>query len=126
MKSVNIQNSGQPLKSPIKATYCDSFFCQLRGLMFRRSLAPNEGLLLVQKRENRSESAIHMLFMFIDLTVVWLNASKQVVDVKFARRWRLFYAPQTPAKYVLELPCEYHGVFQIGDQLQFDEEAKLD
>ena len=41
--------------------------------MFRRSLAVDEGLLLVQKRENRSESAIHMLFMFIDLTVVWIK-----------------------------------------------------
>ena len=89
--------------------------------MFRRSLAPNEGLLLVQKRENRSESAIHMLFMFIDLAVVWLNASKQVVDVKFARRWRLFYSAQSPAKYVLELPTEYLDAFKVGDQLQFDE-----
>jgi uncharacterized membrane protein (UPF0127 family) len=121
MKIVKIQNSGQPLKSPIKAKYCVSFFCQLRGLMFRRSLAPNEGLLLVQKHENRSESAIHMLFMYIDLAVVWLNASKQVVDVKFARRWRLFYAPQTPAKYVLELPSDYLDAFRVGDQLQFDE-----
>jgi uncharacterized membrane protein (UPF0127 family) len=121
MKIVEIQNSRRPLKSPIKAKYCDSFFCQLRGLMFRRSLAPNEGLLLVQKRENRTESAIHMLFMFVDLAVVWLNASKQVVDVKSARRWRLFYAPQSPAKYVLELPGEYLDAFHEGDQLQFDE-----
>jgi hypothetical protein len=121
MKIVEIQNPVQPLKSPIKAKYCDSFFCQLRGLMFRRSLAPNEGLLLVQKRENRSETAIHMLFMFIDLTVVWLNASKQVVDVKHAQRWRLFYAPQSPAKYVLELPQDYMHAFHVGDLLQFDE-----
>ena len=121
MKIVEIQNSVQPLKSPIKAKYCNSFFCQLRGLMFRRSLARNEGLLLVQKRENRSETAIHMLFMFIDLTVVWLNASKQVVDVKLARRWHLFYAPQSPAKYVLELPHEYIDEFHVGDLLTFDE-----
>ena len=121
MKIVEIQNSRQPLDTPIKAKYCDSFFCQLRGLMFRRSLEPDEGLLLVQKRENRGESAIHMLFMFMDLAVVWLNASKQVVDVKSARRWRLFYAPQSPAQYVLELPDDYLDAFQVGDQLQFDE-----
>ena len=121
MNIVEIQNSSQPLKSLVHAKYCDSFFCQLRGLMFRRSLAPNEGLLLVQKRENRSESAIHMLFMFVDLAVVWLNKSKQVVDVRSARRWHLFYAPQSPAKYVLELPGEYLDAFHVGDQLQFDE-----
>lgn len=89
--------------------------------MFRRSLDPDEGLLLVQKRENRTESAIHMLFMFIDLTVVWINTAHQVVDVKYAKRWRLMYAPQSPARYVLELPAERLDEFKIGDQLHFDE-----
>lgn len=121
MKIVEIQNSSRPLKIPIQAKYCSTFLCQFRGLMFRRSLASNEGLLLVQKRENRSESAIHMLFMFIDLAVVWLNAEHQVVDVKYARRWRLMYAPQTPAKFVLELPIKHLYEFKIGDQLQLDE-----
>jgi len=121
MQIVEIQNSSQPLKSPIEAKYCNTFLCQFRGLMFRRSLDPQEGLLLVGKRENRAESAIHMLFMFIDLAVVWINAAHQVVDVKRARRWRLMYTPQSPAKYVLELPTERLGEFQIGDQLRIDE-----
>ncbi len=125
MQIVEIQNTSRPLKSPINAKYCDSFLCQFRGLMLRRSLEADEGLLLVQKRENRGEAAIHMLFMFIDLAVVWVNAAHQVVDVKYARRWRLMYAPQSPAKYVLELPTARLGEFQIGDQLQFDE-AHLD
>ena len=121
MQIVEIRNSNRSLKSPIQAKYCDSFLCQFRGLMFRRSLTPDEGLLLVQKRENRGESTIHMLFMFIDLAVVWINAAHQVVDVKFAKRWRLMYAPQSPAKYVLELPIERLDEFKIGDQLEFDE-----
>jgi uncharacterized membrane protein (UPF0127 family) len=125
MQIVEIKNTDNPLKRPLKANYCDRFLCQFRGLMFRRSLAFDEGLLLVQKRENRSESAIHMLFMFIDLTVVWINADRQVVDVKFARRWRVMYAPQSPAQFVLELPADRLDEFKIGDQLQFDE-ASLD
>ena len=121
MQIVQIHNTSHPLKTPLKARYCNSFMCQFRGLMFRRSLEPDEGLLLVQKRENRGESTIHMLFMFIDLAVVWINAAHQVVDVKFARRWRLMYAPQAPAKYVLELPAERLDEFKIGDQLEIDE-----
>jgi uncharacterized membrane protein (UPF0127 family) len=121
MQIVEIQNTNRSLKTSLKARYCTSFLCQFRGLMFRRSLEQDEGLLLVQKRENRSESAIHMLFMFVDLAVVWINAKHQVVDVKYAKRWRLMYAPQAPAKYVLELPVERFKEFQIGDQLQFDE-----
>jgi uncharacterized membrane protein (UPF0127 family) len=125
MHIVEIKNLNRTQKHPLRAKYCNTFLCQLRGLMLRRSLALDEGLLLVQKRENRTESAIHMLFMFIDLTVVWINAAYQVVDVKLARRWRLVYAPQAPAKYVLELPAHRFDEFQIGDQLQFDE-ANLD
>lgn len=121
MQIVEIRNLNNSLSSPISAKYCDRFLCQFRGLMFRRSLAADEGLLLVQKRENRSEAAIHMLFMFIDLTVVWINAAYQVVDVKFARRWHLMYAPQSPAQFVLELPAARLDEFKIGDQLQFDE-----
>jgi uncharacterized membrane protein (UPF0127 family) len=121
MQIVKIRNASHPLKSPLNVVYCSSFLCQFRGLMFRRDLEPDEGLLLVGKRENRSESAIHMLFMFIDLAVVWINTAYQVVDIKYARRWRLMYAPQSPAKYVLELPAKRFEEFQIGDQLQFDE-----
>jgi uncharacterized membrane protein (UPF0127 family) len=121
MQIIEIKNKSRTLKSPIQARYCDSFFCQLRGLMFRRSLAPDEGLLLVGKRQNRSESAIHMLFMFIDLAVVWIDSSHQVVDVQYARCWRLIYTPQSPAKYVLELPPNRLDEFQIGDQLHLDE-----
>lgn len=121
MQIVEILNSTRPLTSPIQAKYCKSFLCQLRGLMFRQHLASDEGLLLVQRRESRSESAIHMLFMFIDLAVIWLSASHQVVDVKHARRWHFMYSSQTPAKYVLELPAERLDEFRIGDQLTFDE-----
>ena len=121
MPSLQIQNLTQPLAQPLNARYCDTFLCQFRGLMFRRDLAADEGLLLVQKRENRTESAIHMLFMLIDLTVVWIDASYHIVDVKLAQRWHLAYAPQSPAKYVLELPVDRFSEFKIGDQLQFNE-----
>jgi uncharacterized membrane protein (UPF0127 family) len=84
-------------------------------------LKADEGILLVQKRENRSEAAIHMLFMFMDLAVVWINSAHQIVDIKEAKRWRLMYAPQSPARYVLELPVERLTEFNIGDQLQIDE-----
>jgi uncharacterized membrane protein (UPF0127 family) len=125
MHIVEIRNLNNPLTHPIQAKYCDRFLCQFRGLMFRRSLASDEGLLMVQKRENRSESTIHMLFMFLDLAVVWINADHQVVDAKFAQRWRLMYAPKTPAKYVLELTADRLDEFKIGDQLKFNE-ASLD
>ena len=89
--------------------------------MLRRHLTPNEGLLLVGNRENRSESAIHMLFMFFDITAVWLDSDLKVVDVQYARRWRLIYAPQSPAKYVIELHQDRLDDFQVGDIVKINE-----
>ncbi len=121
MHILNITNSSHSLPQPVQALYCDSFMCRLRGLTFRRSLKPQEGLLLVQPRENRLDAAIHMLFMRIDLTVVWINENKVVVDIQKARRWRPFYVPKQPARYILELADSWLPSFQVGDQLDFEE-----
>jgi uncharacterized membrane protein (UPF0127 family) len=121
MRFVEIQNLNQAIHNPIYARWCASFLCRLRGFTFRRSLAENDGLLLVQKRENRADSAIHMLFVWIDLAVVWINSNHEVVDVKLARRWRPYYMPEAPAQYVLEISPERLSEFQVGDRLKFEE-----
>ncbi len=121
MRKIKIRNLTQLEFPSLIVNYCDTFLCQLRGLTFRRSLADDEGLVLVRDRESRLDAAIHMLFMWIDITVVWLNDQKQVVDICLARRWRPIYMPQTPAKYVLELSPRWQPYFAIGDQIEFDE-----
>jgi uncharacterized membrane protein (UPF0127 family) len=119
-RRVAIQNLNRPQAGTIQAAYCASFFCRLRGLTFRRSLPTGEGLLLVQERESRMDAAIHMFFVWIDLAVVWIDAAKRVVDIKLARRWRPFYMPQGPARYVLELNPEHLNDFEIGDLLSIE------
>ena len=123
MLQVHIYNLSRPQDSAVVAKYCVSFPCRLRGLMFRRSLAADEGLLLVQRRENRLDAAIHMLFMWVDLAVVWINASREVVDVRWARRWRPIYVPTQPAMYVLELPIGHLENFKVGDQVRFENQS---
>jgi uncharacterized membrane protein (UPF0127 family) len=61
-----------------------------------------------------------MLFVWIDLAVVWINTAQQVVDVRLARRWRPAYLPARPARYVLEISPEHLEDFCIGDQLHFE------
>ncbi len=121
MKYVSITNLTTPQAQPVIARYCASFLCQLRGLMFRPSLPNNEGLLLVQGRDSRLESSIHMMFMRMDLTIVWINSANEVVDVCLARRWRPAYFSQRPARYVLELNAARLTDFQAGDKLQISE-----
>ncbi len=117
---LTIRNLSRPDAPPIRARYCASFACQLRGLMFRRSLSPQEGLLLVQRRPSRLDAAIHMLGMAFDLAVVWIDARQRVVDVRQALRWRPFYFPRRPALYVLETGVQHLNHFSPGDQLSIE------
>jgi uncharacterized membrane protein (UPF0127 family) len=119
-KQVTVRNLSAPNSPTISAKYCASFLCRLRGLMFRKELALYDGLLLVQERENRLDAAIHMLGMFIDLGIVWINESRQVVDVRRAYKWRSFIVPRAPAKYVLETSPEAALGFGIGDEVAIE------
>jgi uncharacterized membrane protein (UPF0127 family) len=118
MRRVIVTNKTRLSSSVVNAIYCDSFLCQLRGLMFRRSLDLQEGLLLVQKGDSKIEAAIHMLFMWINLAVVWIDTAGQVVDVRLARRWRPIYIPRSPARYILEMHTDRIGDFEIGDRIE--------
>jgi len=123
MQEVVIRNVTRPLSRPLTAGYCESFLCRLRGLMMRTELPPNWGLLLVGGRESRLDAAIHMLFMRVNLAIVWLDRDKRVVDVRPAYRWRSVLLPRSPAQYILELAVDWLGEFEIGDQIQIERPA---
>jgi len=120
MKQVKIINLTNQDTIPIQAAYCQSFVCQLRGLMFRKNLSDGEGLLLVQKNDSRMDASIHMMFMWLDLAVIWINSDLTVVDKVLARRWKLAYVPQKAAKYVLETGVTHLADYNIGDKVRFD------
>lgn len=119
-KKIKLINQTNPLKQPLTATYCESFLCKLKGLSWRKSLPKNEGLLLVQNKDSRMDSSIHMFGMFFDLAIVWINANMQVVDVKPAYRWRSMLLPLKPAKYTLEININRMDEFQTGDQIRYE------
>jgi hypothetical protein len=121
MQEVLVYNKDHPEIDAIQAKYCQSFLCQLRGLTFRRTLPVQEGLLLVQKRDSRVDSAIHMFFVWIDLAIIWINESYQVVDARLARRWHSVYVPNEPARYILEISADRMDDFCVGDRVEFRE-----
>jgi len=121
MKYINIFNQSRPPSKPILAKYCESFLCQLRGLMFTKSLPENHGLLLVQSSDSRLNASIHMMFMWMDLAVIWINSEYSVVDLVLARRWKMAYLPKKAAKYVLETGVSNLSDFNIGDKVRFEE-----
>jgi uncharacterized membrane protein (UPF0127 family) len=109
--------NGRTLLSRVR--WCSSFACKLRGLMFRRSLRPGEGLILVETRPSRTATAIHMLFVPFAIAVVWLDDNFRVVDTRLARPWRPFYAPAAPARYTLEAAPSLLDQVRPGDTLSF-------
>jgi uncharacterized membrane protein (UPF0127 family) len=119
MGTVLIENKSRTGIRPLQAQICDTFLCRLRGLTFRHSFPSGEGLLLVERYDSRLNAAIHMLAVFIDLAVVWVNGAGEVVDVRLARRWRLAYVPRRPARYILEMAVDRLDDFCIGDHIEF-------
>ena len=121
MKTIRIENKRKTLLAPLLAVYCDSFLCRLRGLMFRSDLSINEGLLLVEARDSRLDTSIHMLFVYMNLAVIWINHEYKVVDKVLARSWRPAYAPRQPARYILEIHPDRLNEFNIGDRVEFQD-----
>ena len=99
---------------------------QARGLMFRKQLSEQGGLLFVFKRSDIY--GIWMLFMRFPIDIVFLDKEKKIVDVvqnapPLSLRWNTWriYKPKEPAMYILEVNagfCEKKKL-HVGDQLQF-------
>ncbi len=86
--------------------------------MFTKVLEPDCGLLLVEKRESRLNTAIHMFFMNYDIAVLWLDEDLVIVDKILARKWVAFYCPKKPAQFVFELHASKFTEYAIGDKLE--------
>jgi uncharacterized membrane protein (UPF0127 family) len=122
MRQVLVRNLSCTEARPVSAVYCASFFCRLRGLTFRKQIDAEAGVLLVQGRDSRVDAAIHMLFVFMDLGVAWINEAGAVVDTCLAKAWRPFYAPRQPARYVLEMNPARLVDYHVGDRVRFETE----
>lgn len=103
-----------------QARWCNTFTSRLRGFTFRRALEPGEGLVLVESSDSRVNAAITMVFVFIDLGIIWVNSAGEVVDTVLARPWRPFYVPQAPARYRIEAEPGIIQQVNLGDLLTFD------
>ena len=91
--------------------------------MFTRNLPADGGLILVQSKDSKVNASIHMMFMYLDLAVIWINSEYSVVDKVLAHRWKLIYLPKNEAMYVLETGVSHLSDFNIGDKVRFEEIA---
>ena len=116
MKNIKLSKSTPPY-SVVNLKYCDTFFSKFKGLMFARELEPDQGIIIAEKNESRVNTAIHMMFMNYDITVLWLDQNMAVIDKVLAKRWAPYYASKEPAQYVVELHRSKFTEYSIGDKL---------
>lgn len=102
-----------------RAKLAVSFWQHFKGLMLAAPLTDDEGVLFVTRRDNKTETTIHMFFLRYDLGVVWVNAAGIVVDKQHAKPWRPYYAPASPARYFIEANPAILDRVTVGDRLVF-------
>ena len=93
----------EPARNPLR---------RMKGLLGRRALAEDEGLLL------EPASAVHTWFMRFSIDLAFLDRELQVVRIAHeVRPWRFAYARRS--RYVLELPAgaAARRGLQTGDRL---------
>ena len=117
-----VNNLTRPLENPARVGYGDTFLSKLRGLMFRSRLDLDDGLLLVEKRNSRLDTSIHMFFVPFDLAVFWINSDMIVVDKIVAKSWRPAYFPKADAQFTLEVHPNRFWDYEIGDKDEFKNE----
>ncbi len=117
MKVINAR--GETLLNRVK--WCDTFGSKLLGLMFRRSIEADEGLVLVENRSSIAATSIHMFCVPFNIAAIWLDHEMTIVHIALAKAWRPYYASPRPARYVLEGPPMLLEQVKIGEQLRFEE-----
>ncbi len=116
-KIAKLSKSSSP-STAVTVKICDSFFSKFKGLMFSRELKADHGIIIVENNESRLNTAIHMMFMNFDITVLWLDKDLVVIDKVLAKKWAPYYAPKKPAQYVVELHQSMLSEYSIGDRLE--------
>jgi hypothetical protein len=107
----------------IRAEIADSLLKQTKGLMFRKSLPDNEGMLFVFNDEGYH--SFWMMNMSFPIDIIWADKEKEIVDItKNIQPCKLIcptYNPKEKAMFVLEVNANFtekHKV-EIGKPLEF-------
>lgn len=92
-----------------------------RGLMYRRSMPENGGMLFIQDHEEMQ--SFWMKNTYIPLDMLFVNADKEIVTIHVnttpLKEWS--YASTEPALYIVEVNAGFtsrHGI-RTGDKIEF-------
>ena len=98
------------------AELCDDYFSKFIGLMFSKKQRA-----LIFAFGNKKKIALHMLFVFYPIDVLFLDKNKIVVEKKENFKPFAFYKSMKKAMYVIELPDKTikKTKTEIGNKIKF-------
>lgn len=100
-------------------TFCRNPWSRSKGLMFEPSLMAR-GYIFEFKKDILG--AIHMLFVFFPIDIVWLDENKKVVELKEnIKAFSLGTVPKNKCRFFIELPTETikEAKIEVGDQISW-------
>ena len=108
----------------VKAEIADTHLKRVKGLMFKKELPENEGMIFISGSEGHH--GIWMMNMSFPIDIIWISKDMKVVDiVKDAQPCGLIcpiHTPKEKALYILEVNSNFtqkHKI-EIGSTLEFD------
>ena len=93
----------------IKVKVADNIWTHSKGLMFKKNMKKDEGMLFVFDEEGFPRFC--MLAMRFPLDIIWINGKNRIVDITKNVKpsfnpWKL-YKPKKSCKYVLEVNANF-------------------
>ena len=104
--------TNQRTKEKISITgVCDTFWKQTRGLMF----SSRKNVLFCFQQEKKR--GFHMFFVFFPIDIIFLDASKKIVEIKTNFLPYTTYQSRVACQYVIELPTDKKNKknIRVGD-----------
>ncbi len=105
----------------VRVEIADDYFEHAKGLMYRKSLGQNRGMLFVYEEE--SELSFYMKNTSIPLSIAFMDAEGKIVDIQQRKPFDdepPSYVSAEPAQYALEVNqgfFEERGV-EVGDMAE--------
>lgn len=97
-------------------TVAETFWQQLKGVMFKSSLPPEYGLVF--PFDEPTKRGVHMLFVRIPIDVVWVDG-EEVTAIKRLHPWTGYGRHR--ADLIIELPAGAANGVSTGDSVSIEE-----
>ena len=111
----NVQLNNQLFKLEI----AESFEQRRQGLMYRKQIARNGGMLFMYQRPGNYR--IWMKNTLIPLSVIWLDENATITGIKLLQPCRQIRCPvygvKAPTRFIIELHPDQRSNFKVGQRL---------